>query len=173
MFNRVYRLEIQSVMLVFQNQLFELLCCLSNLLSGSTPPPTPPPIPKVNVQYKQKVCGQEGVGGVELCWRPFSLFMTKFITYKTATQSQTKTQVGRWPQTDKHLPQLGKRHLALLSISLIFLRPAPYTLIHIYINPNISQKPTNCWDIYKAMASNLKVHKLENFVDSDCVFTIG
>jgi hypothetical protein len=36
-FNRVYRLEIQSVMLVISTQLCELLP--PNLLSGSTPPP--------------------------------------------------------------------------------------------------------------------------------------
>ncbi len=45
-FNRVYRPEIQSVMLVFSTQLCELLP-LYNLLSGSPAPP----LPKVNVQY--------------------------------------------------------------------------------------------------------------------------
>jgi hypothetical protein len=49
---RYYRLEIQSVMLVFSNQLYDY--CPSNLLSGS-PPPTPPPLPCVKVQYIQTV----------------------------------------------------------------------------------------------------------------------
>ncbi len=66
-FNRVYRLEIQSVMLVFSTQLCELLYCSSSILSGSSPP-----IPKVKVQYIQTVCSWHGVGGVELCWRPYS-----------------------------------------------------------------------------------------------------
>jgi hypothetical protein len=40
-FIRVYRLEIQSVMLLFSTQL--LNSCPCNLLSGSTLPPPPPP----------------------------------------------------------------------------------------------------------------------------------
>jgi hypothetical protein len=44
MFNRVYRLEIQSVMLY----------------------------PKVKVQNIQAVCGWEGGEVVDLCWRPYS-----------------------------------------------------------------------------------------------------
>jgi hypothetical protein len=54
-FIRVYRLEIQSVVLVFSTQLYEQYC-LSNLLFSSSPPP-------LKVQYIQTVCGWEGVGG--------------------------------------------------------------------------------------------------------------
>jgi hypothetical protein len=65
-FNRVYRLEIQSVMLVFSTPCCELLplYLLSDL-------PHPSPLPKVNVQvqYIQTVCD---CGGVELCCRPYS-----------------------------------------------------------------------------------------------------
>jgi hypothetical protein len=49
--------------------------CPSNFLSGS-----PPPLPKVKVLYIQTVCGCEGVGSVELCWRPYSAGV--FRTYK-------------------------------------------------------------------------------------------
>jgi hypothetical protein len=55
-FNRVNRLEIQSVMLIFATQLCELLPLASNLLSGSPAPP--PPTPK----SKYIICF-EGVGG--------------------------------------------------------------------------------------------------------------
>jgi hypothetical protein len=43
-FNRVYRIEIQSAMLVFSTPLVNYP--LSKLLTGS--PPTPPPLPCVN-----------------------------------------------------------------------------------------------------------------------------
>jgi hypothetical protein len=70
-FNRVYRLEIQSVMLVFATPLGN--CCPSTFSLTS---PTPPPkVPKVKVQYIQTVCGcgrGDGTGGIELCCRPYS-----------------------------------------------------------------------------------------------------
>jgi hypothetical protein len=44
-----------------------LYCCPSNF---SLTYPSPLPLPKLNVQYIQTVCG--GVGGVELCFRPYS-----------------------------------------------------------------------------------------------------
>ncbi len=55
-FIRVFRLEIQSVVLVCSTQLYELLPT-SNLLSGSPPPPFP--VSKYSI-YRQ--CGCEGVG---------------------------------------------------------------------------------------------------------------
>jgi hypothetical protein len=70
-FNRVYRLEIQSDMLVFSTPLVN--CCPYTF---SLTYPTPPPLPKVNVQYIQTVCVCGGMGGggadVELCCRPYS-----------------------------------------------------------------------------------------------------
>ncbi len=57
MFNRVYRLEIQSAMLVFSTPVVN--CCPTTGTFFLTSP-TPPPLPKVNA------------GGVELCCRPFS-----------------------------------------------------------------------------------------------------
>jgi hypothetical protein len=90
-FNRVYRLEIQSVMLVFSTQLLHY--CPSNLLSGSPPPP--PPLRNVKGQYHTDSVWLGGWGGVELCWRPYSggvaLFLTIFRTYKIAPPPQTKT----------------------------------------------------------------------------------
>ncbi len=66
--------------------------CPSNLLSCSPPPPPPP---KVKVQYIQTVCVWEGVGGVQLCWRPYlhelnTLYLTRFRTYKIALPPQTR-----------------------------------------------------------------------------------
>ncbi len=63
-FIRIYRLEIQSVMLVFSTQLF-VNCCPSPLLSGST---LPPPLPlfyvhKYNV-FTYIVCKGGGGYGV-------------------------------------------------------------------------------------------------------------
>ncbi len=62
-FNKVYRLEIQSVMLVFSTQVCELLPLYP--LSGSPPPP-PPPLPKVQrTVYTDRGSGWAGsvVGG--------------------------------------------------------------------------------------------------------------
>jgi hypothetical protein len=56
--NRVYRLEIQSVILVFSDPLVN--CCPSTF---SLTYPTPPTLPKVNVQYMQTVCDCGGDGG--------------------------------------------------------------------------------------------------------------
>ncbi len=46
-FNRAYKLEIHSVMVVFSTQLCELLPFLS-AFNSPPPPPPPPPIPCVN-----------------------------------------------------------------------------------------------------------------------------
>jgi hypothetical protein len=76
-FNRVYRLEIQSVMLVLLEIQVMLVfstplmnCCPSTFSLTS---PIPPPLPKVNVQT-DSVClwGGGGVAGFELCCRPYS-----------------------------------------------------------------------------------------------------
>ncbi len=91
----VYRLDIKSVMLVFSIPLVN--CCLSTF---SLTYPTPPPLPKVNVQYIQTVCGC-GVGVVLLSCvvdhilQEFNtlFLMTRFRTYKIATPPQTKTPV--------------------------------------------------------------------------------
>jgi hypothetical protein len=58
-FIRVYRLEIQSVMLVFSTQLCELLPLYPSL--WFIPPPHP--LPCVKVQYIQTVCGWESGEG--------------------------------------------------------------------------------------------------------------
>jgi hypothetical protein len=90
-FIRVYRLEIQSVMLVFSTQLFELQYCPpSNLLSGSEALlPPPPPFPKSKYTV-QTVCGWEGGGmlspvGDHILQEFNTLYLTKFRTYKIAT----------------------------------------------------------------------------------------
>ncbi len=100
LFYRVYQLEIQSVMLVFSTGFVNF--CPSNLLSGQLSPPTPLPSVNKYTVYTYTLCkgGEYGVIGGK----------------------------GGLKQI-KHLPQspftgqfFRQRHLALLSISLIFLR---------------------------------------------------
>ncbi len=50
------------------------------------------------------------LGGGGGCWvllKPYSVwvYLTRFRSYKIARPPQPKTWAGRWPQTDKHLPQ--------------------------------------------------------------------
>jgi hypothetical protein len=71
-FNRVYRMEIHSVMLVLSTPLVN--CCPSIFSLTS---PTPPPLPKVDYILQEFN----------------TLFLTRFSTYKIATPSQTKTPV--------------------------------------------------------------------------------
>ncbi len=67
-FDKVYRLEIQSVMLVFSTPLVN--CCLSTFSSDLH---HPSPLPKVNVQYVfTGSVWLVGEGDVELCCRPYS-----------------------------------------------------------------------------------------------------
>ena len=52
------------------------------------------PLPKLNVQYVQTVCGCEG-GGLNcvvdhILQEFYTLFLTRFRTYKIASPSQTK-----------------------------------------------------------------------------------
>jgi hypothetical protein len=91
--------------------------CLSNLLSGS---PHPPPLPCVKVQYLQKVCVWEGVGGgVELCWRPYSaefstLHLTRFRTYKIARPPPNKN-------LERDLRQINTFRKVLLHIQKVYI----------------------------------------------------
>ncbi len=76
-FNRFYRLEIHSLMAGIFDPACELLPPWTKELSLCTDSPLPslwppPPLPKLNVQYVQTVCGCGGGGGVELCCRPYS-----------------------------------------------------------------------------------------------------
>ncbi len=88
-FNRVYRLEMQSVMLVFSTPLVN--CCLSTFSLSSL---TPPPLPKVNEQYIQAVGGGVLSCVVDHNLQEFNtLFLTRFRTYKIATPHQKKTPV--------------------------------------------------------------------------------
>jgi hypothetical protein len=92
-FNRVCRLEIQSVSFVSY--------CPYNLLSGSPPPPLPL-FQKSKYNYIQTVFCWVGVGGGGLSYggdhilQKFNtLFLIRFRTSKIATPPQTKTYEGR------------------------------------------------------------------------------
>ncbi len=127
-FNRVYRLEIESVMLVFGPRFVNY--CASNLLSGSPPPS---PSQSQSTVYTDSVWLWGGWGvlspvGDHILQKFKTLYLIWFGTDKIAFPPQTKPR-RRGPQSDKHLPQspftcqfFRLRHFALLSISLIFLR---------------------------------------------------
>jgi hypothetical protein len=87
-FNRVYRLETQSVMLVFSTPLVN--CCPSTFSLTSA---SPPPLPKVNVQYNSVwLCGGGGLScTVDHILQEFNtMFLIRFRTYKIATPPQKK-----------------------------------------------------------------------------------
>ncbi len=91
-FNRVYGLEIQSVMLVSSTPLVN--CCPSTF-SLTSPTPPPPPSQSKRTAYTDSVWLWGG-GGVLSCvvdqiLPEFNtLFLTRFRTYKIATPPQTK-----------------------------------------------------------------------------------
>jgi hypothetical protein len=116
-FNKVNRLKIQLVKLVFSTPLTFSLVHL------------PPPPPCVNKYMGMYLCIQcvTGVGGsccVESTYKSYTLYLTRFRTYKITLPPQTKTLEGWGSHTDKHLPPsfftgqfLRKaRHLGLESI---------------------------------------------------------
>jgi hypothetical protein len=89
-FVRVYRLEIQLVMLAFSTPLVN---CRPSIFSLTSP------TPHTLSQSKSTKCGCGGGGGVLFCVvyhivQEFNtLFLTIFITYKIAIPPQTKTPV--------------------------------------------------------------------------------
>jgi hypothetical protein len=95
-FHRVYRLDIQSVMLVFSTPLVN--CCVSTF-SLTTPTPPPSQSERTYSIYGTDRVWLWRVGGVLSCvvdhiLQEFNtLFLTRFRTYKIATPSQTKTPV--------------------------------------------------------------------------------
>ncbi len=87
-FNRVYRLEIQSVMLVFSTLLVN--CCPSTYLLSDLPTPSP-------LRTAQWVGGGGGmlICNVDHILQEFnSLFLNRFRTYKITTPPQTKSPVN-------------------------------------------------------------------------------
>ncbi len=106
-FNKVYRLEIQSVMLVFSTQLCELLPLY--LLSGSPSPPIPPSQSQHTV-YTDSVWLRGGRG----CWVVLEIMFCRSLTLcfwpdsepkKLLHHPKQKPRRGGGPQTDKHLKQ--------------------------------------------------------------------
>ncbi len=107
-FNRVYRLEIQSEMFTFFGP---ALWTIAPLTFSLVRLPPWPPFPKSMYNIIQTVCGWEGVGvlscvGDHILQEFNTLFLTRFRIYKITLPPQTKTSEGRGPQTDEHLPQL-------------------------------------------------------------------
>jgi hypothetical protein len=73
-FNRVYRLEQSQSCWYFRPSFVSY--SIAPLTFSLVHLPHPPPLPKVQVQdmhIAQLVCGWEGVGGVQLCWRQHSV----------------------------------------------------------------------------------------------------
>ncbi len=81
MFIRVYRLEIQSVMLVFSTP-FVNLRPSNNLLTGS-----PPPLPCVN-KYRGGGSGYVESNIQEL--PVYTVYLTRFRTYKVSPQGASE-----------------------------------------------------------------------------------
>ncbi len=102
-FNGVYRLEIQSVMLVFSTPLVN--CCHSTF-SLTSSPPLPPPSQSQRTVYTDSLClWGGGWGGVELCCRPYSAGIYHSVSdqihnlqncYTTQTKAPVKTTFRDW-----------------------------------------------------------------------------
>ncbi len=107
-FNRVYRLDIQSVMLVFSTQLYELLPLKPSF--WLTLPTPPPPSLCQSTVYSDSVW----LGGGGGCWVLFGTMFCRSLTLCIWTDSEPTKLLDRpiqkpWrrrgAQTDKHLPQ--------------------------------------------------------------------
>ncbi len=126
-FIRVYRLEIQPVMVVWYFRPSFVNYCPSNLLSGSPPPPPPPfPVSKYNME-----------GGDVGCWVVLETLFYMSLTLCIWLASEPTKLLDHPKQKPKRgggLKQINTcdkvpvqvnfvrwRHFALLSISLIFL----------------------------------------------------
>ncbi len=103
---RVFRLEIQSVILVFSTHLCELFSLSPSLCFNSTPPPPP--------SQTAEVTDCEWLGGGGGCWILLETIFYRSLTLCTWPDSEptklldhppTKTQERRGPQKDTHLPQ--------------------------------------------------------------------
>ncbi len=103
LFNRFYRLEIHSLIVGIFDPACELLPPPRKELYLFTVapvhslwPPPPSPLPQLNVQYIQTVCVWGGGWGVMNCTvdhilqKFYTLFPTRFRTYKIASPPQTK-----------------------------------------------------------------------------------
>jgi hypothetical protein len=109
---------IHSVMLVFSTQLCDLYFPLlpSPILSGSTLPPPHPCVNKYTAYRYSIQCVRWGRYGVllETIFSRvliYTLYLTRFRTYKIVRLPQTKIWEKRGPKTDKHLlqsPIIGK-----------------------------------------------------------------
>ncbi len=129
MFSWGYRLEIQSITLLFSTQLCELMPLEPSIWFNSHPLPPPPfPVSKYSTVYVQTVCGWKGVGvlsphGDHILQEFNTLYLTKFRTYKIVRPLQTKPRRGRQINTCRKVPlQVNTfrwRHFALVSIQLI------------------------------------------------------
>ncbi len=124
--NIFYRMEIANFLRTFSHV---------GIFDPALWPVLPPPFPCVKVQYKQTVCGWEGMGGwgVELCWRPYSAGVLHSVSDQVQNLqncSATPKQKLRRGEGVRHIDTRRKvpfqvtflwRHFALLSIRLIFL----------------------------------------------------
>ncbi len=98
-FNRAYRLEIQSVMLVFSTQLCELFIAPLTFSLVHLPQPNPPSQSKRTYSlYRQCVAGRGwrvlSCVGDHIVQKFNTLFLTIFKTYKIATPPKTILRRG-------------------------------------------------------------------------------
>ncbi len=128
---RAYRLEIQSVMLVFSTQLCELLPLWPSLLFKSLPASLCQSTVHTNIVWLGGGGGRECLVLLDTVFcRSLinSLYLTRFRTYKIARQPQTKPRRGgdlRQINICRKVPSQVNfflwRHFALASMSFIFL----------------------------------------------------
>ncbi len=126
-FIRVYKLEIHTFWPSFVNY------CHSYLLSGSPLSPPPPSMCQCTVFNTQTVCDWEGIGGID-CWILLETIFCRSLTLCIWSD----TEPTKWLNHPKQKPRRGGglrrintflkqffrwRYFALLSVSLIFIRP--------------------------------------------------
>ncbi len=152
MFNRFYRLEIHSLSLwtvvpMDEGTIF-VYCCPSTF--SLTPPPP------LNVQYIQTVCVTVGGGGEMLncavdhiLQEFYTLFLTRFRTYKIATPPQTK---------------MTSKDDINGFVSLKFLRLCMYLLFIDFQGPPPSNGPSNGFAPIKIIQSKSHIKKTGTLV---------
>ncbi len=165
-FNLDYRLENSQSCWYFRPPLGN--CCPSVTSLPSTfsrTSPTPPPLPKVNVQYIQTVCGCGGVGG---CWSLTCIVDTgrhppplSSVLYGIISKD-----VHYWPHNYSLEKNQVLRELALIAISLACLVAQWYSYSVFYLSWELS------WCRVSFLKGDLQFSKLFKNTTCICVCTL-